>query len=79
MLLLLLHVLQDDRLLPRRTPPPAEARGALATAAFPSLQQALDGGQGPDGHAMVVLAALRQLQQGATQLAAGVEGLRQLT
>lgn len=54
---------QDDRLLPRRTPPPAEAGGALTTAAFPSLQQALDGGQGPDGHAMVVLAALRQLQQ----------------
>lgn len=56
--------LQDDCFLP----PPAFAAEAagLATAAFPSLQQAAQGGGQLEGQAMIILAALRQLQQGET-------------
>jgi hypothetical protein len=46
-------------------PPASSGNGAaLATLAFPSLQQAVQGGAEASESAMVVLAALRQMQQG---------------
>lgn len=47
-------------------PPASSGNGAaLATLTFPSLQQAVQGGAEASESAMVVLAALRQMQQGA--------------
>jgi hypothetical protein len=46
-------------------PPASSGNGAaLATLAFRSLQQAVQGGAEASESAMVVLAALRQMQQG---------------